>query len=197
MTATTQETDIVDLIDRAIVHRVIADALAAGYCITVIDGEDCVLSNAFEAARVIRAMFSTETDTLVFRHIPGPGQEPRRVGWVQFIYGNSGWDVIADASSNPETDALTKGAEALGDEIEAALAEGDLDANRLNQIVEEKTRYTIIHGHETVASGMTLAQQSLARAQIKAWKQMGLRFTPAFVREWIAENREHNPEWEA
>ena len=97
-------------IEGVIMTQVILDALAAGYNITVDDGED--ESTPKQAlGDILAAMCATESgDTLCFADANG-----QQVGWVQFIYGNDGYDVVADYSANPATAALLANAERLAD----------------------------------------------------------------------------------
>ena len=97
-------------IERQIARKVIDDALAAGYAIDVFDGEEDAIENSTDAEAIIAAMFSTDDDRLYFR------KENEVIGWVWFIYGNSGWDVISDYTVNLEE--LLKGASALAESLE-------------------------------------------------------------------------------
>ena len=82
----------------AIATRLITDVIAQGGLISVNDGEETVLvrSNSLEA--VLAAMFSTDEDYL---YVTMPNST-KRAGGFQFIYGNDGWDVIADWSWSNE-----------------------------------------------------------------------------------------------
>ena len=101
-------------IEGVIMTQVVLDVLAAGYRITVDDGEE-ELTPRQELGHILATMGATEGgDTLVFDNAAG-----QQVGWVQFIYGNDGHDVIADASANPATDALLANAERLADTFAA------------------------------------------------------------------------------
>ncbi|EOC0011634.1 hypothetical protein ACI0X9_003319 [Cronobacter turicensis] len=78
--------------------------IAAGYKISVNDGEATVLKKSDDVKAIIKAMFSTDEDTLLVycdSSVPGTGMDV--VGWVRFIYGNDGWDVINDYTTNLET----------------------------------------------------------------------------------------------
>ena len=100
-------------IDRRIAEAVIDEALRLNYLISVHDGEVFALTRSKDTAAVLAAMFSTDMDTLKFRD----GNTEEAIGWVDFIYGNSGWDVIANSSANPLTDALLAPAEKLANDI--------------------------------------------------------------------------------
>ena len=99
-------------IERAIASQCINDLHNAGYNITVNDGEDDVVENSLDHNEVLDAMFSTDEDYLIV-FLPG---QAIRSGWVRFIYGNDGWDVINDYTVNLEGALATT--IALGDRLE-------------------------------------------------------------------------------
>lgn len=92
------------LLERAIVRRTIIALLGAGYEIMVHDGEEVVLSGSKDAKAIFGAMFGTDEDVLhVSTASPQPGGARLvRSGWVRFVYGNDGWDVINDYTTNLE-----------------------------------------------------------------------------------------------
>ena len=87
--------------EKAIASATIAAILAAGpdHCIDVNDGEEIVLSESRDPSAILAAMFSTDEDYLVVRS----GKNASRDGWIRFIYGNSGFDVINDYTTNLES----------------------------------------------------------------------------------------------
>ena len=103
-------------IEAAIVKRVVKDALAAGWRLSVdTGGDEYDLTDSPSYKAVIDALMETDQDRLVLsRAKEGGGKE---YGWVLFVYGNEGWTVIADNTSN--LDELLKGAEALAERLEA------------------------------------------------------------------------------
>lgn len=84
--------------EERIAKLVIADLLACGYSLDMNDGEDTTVKDSVDAKAIFAAMFTTDEDRL-FVHKPG---KPRSLGWVLFIYGNSGPDVINDYTTNLE-----------------------------------------------------------------------------------------------
>lgn len=84
-------------IEREIVAAAADGLLAKGFLISVFDGEEVVLVKSASKDAVIGAMFSTDED--YFYVYAGDGQ---KAGFVRFVYGNDGWDVICDYSSNLE-----------------------------------------------------------------------------------------------
>ena len=99
-------------LEGAIMAQVILDALAAGYRISVDDGED-EFTPQQTLGDILALMGATESgDWLRFAD---PANHDKRVGWIHFIYGNDGYDVIADYSAKPATEALLANAERLAD----------------------------------------------------------------------------------
>lgn len=101
-------------IEKRIAKQCIFDLLAAGYCITVHDGEADCLVHSRDAKAILAAMRSTDDDVLkVYAPRPDNPDEMQSMGWVYFVYGNDGWDVINDYTTNLEsvlarTNALIK-----------------------------------------------------------------------------------------
>lgn len=97
--------------DARIVDKAIADFLAAGFALGVNDGEVTTVRNCRDAVTVRKAMMSTDEDYL---HVYKDG---KMFGWVRFIYGEYGWDVICDHTTNLEP--YLAGCSALSDQFEA------------------------------------------------------------------------------
>jgi hypothetical protein len=85
--------------ERKIAKALVRRALAAGYSITVHDGEEVALKTSQDEKAIFAAMNSTDSDTLIFFR---GGQ---RVGNVWLIWGNED-DVVSDWSDNAEIDAI-------------------------------------------------------------------------------------------
>ena len=88
--------------ERAICMRLVSRALAAGYSVSVFDGEEFLLVDSRNKTAILAAMFSTDYDALTFRDATG-----RKIGVVALIYGN-GEDVISDYSDNEATCKLVE-----------------------------------------------------------------------------------------
>ena len=86
------------IVEKEIVTAVIAALLKAGYAISVNNGEEMVLLNSKKKSTILAAMFTTDQDTLNANDKDGS-----IVGWVDFIYGNGGYDVIHDYTTNLES----------------------------------------------------------------------------------------------
>jgi hypothetical protein len=99
-------------IEKRIVTKVVDDLLAAGYALNVDDGgEDPFVFDHPLTSReqILGALINTDEDYLYA--FKGKDQ----VGWVRFVYGNDGWDVICDYIVNLE--AALKGAHDLVEEL--------------------------------------------------------------------------------
>jgi len=87
-------------IERLIAGRLVEAALAAGYWISVYDGEETTVSRSTDPAVIFPALCSTDHDVLNF----GRGSA-RRAGWIALIWGN-GRDLISDYTDNEASNAL-------------------------------------------------------------------------------------------
>jgi len=85
------------LVEKTIVSKVVSAALAADYDLTVNDGEEDTIQQSDNHKEILKALFTTDQDTLYLFNDKG-----LQVGWVDFIYGNDGWDVINDYTLNLE-----------------------------------------------------------------------------------------------
>lgn len=85
-------------VERSIARKCIAALLRAGFEISVNDGEETTVKSSTKRREIFAAMFSTDQDYLL---VHKAGVETH-FGWVRFIYGNDGWDVISDHTINLE-----------------------------------------------------------------------------------------------
>jgi hypothetical protein len=101
-------------LERKIAKTIVEDALRAGYALNVQNGgETEELPNpSADPKLVLKTMFQTDDEYLmVYNSITG-----KHVGWVRFIYGNDGWDVVNDYTVNLEP--LMSRANAISDKAE-------------------------------------------------------------------------------
>lgn len=94
-------------IEWRIARRIVRDALAAGYTISVNDGEETTLECSSSERAIMAALMTTDEDRLLI-HRAG---EAERFGWVHLVYGNDGYDVVNDYTTNLKT--IMEGAIAL------------------------------------------------------------------------------------
>lgn len=96
------------IVEREIYTAVITELLKAGFSLSIDNGDNSgtpdqryEIENSTDKAAILKAMYLTDEDMLYAR-------SNRVNGWVRFIYGNDGWDVINDYSVNLE-EYITKG----------------------------------------------------------------------------------------
>ncbi|CAA2140489.1 hypothetical protein [Hyphomicrobium sp. ghe19] len=87
----------VDL-ERRICRKTIRALKAAGYELRVHSGDDWETPKKATEDNLMRAMFNLD-DAWLMVFMPG---EEEREGWVRFVFGNSGWDVMSDYTTNLE-----------------------------------------------------------------------------------------------
>lgn len=87
-----------------IARKLIKAALAAGYCVSVNDGEEWTVKLSTDAKAILDALCTTEADTIVLRH----ADTKERAGSFWLIYGNDadGSELIADHTDNEDCQRL-------------------------------------------------------------------------------------------
>ena len=83
-------------LERLIASVLIRDALKAGYTISVNNGEEIVITMSVDRTAILKEMFSVDEERLIFF------KDGKQIGWVFFVYGNDGYDVICDYAGNLE-----------------------------------------------------------------------------------------------
>lgn len=84
-------------IERQIATAFVDEALKQGYSLTVNNGGDTdEIKPTTDQRTILEAMFATDDEHLIVI------KDGKRIGWVRFVYGNSGWDVISDYTTNLE-----------------------------------------------------------------------------------------------
>lgn len=83
--------------EQRIARKVVRGLLEAGYELNIDNGgDDWEIAWSRDFDTVVCAMFATDDEYLVCR------KEDEQKGWVRFIYGNQGWEVINDYTVNLE-----------------------------------------------------------------------------------------------
>lgn len=83
--------------EKRIAKAIIDEMLADGYAVAVDNGgDDYELAPSTNAKQIQRAMMATDQEHLIAY------QGTKRIGWVFLVYGNSGWDVVNDYTTNLE-----------------------------------------------------------------------------------------------
>jgi hypothetical protein len=84
-------------VERKIATAFIKSALDADYEISINNGGDeDETEPLFDQTSILNAMFQTDEEHLYL------WKNSKIVGWVFFVYGNDGWDVISDYTTNLE-----------------------------------------------------------------------------------------------
>jgi len=100
-------------IERKIIRKIVTDAVKAGYTISVFDCEEWTVKRSQDITKIMRAIMTTDDDTLAFRDADGTP-----VGKVWLVYGNDGYDVVCDYTANEKTETLLAGGLALAEKLE-------------------------------------------------------------------------------
>ena len=96
--------------ERQIVTKIVDDALAAGYELSVDNGGDCdMVCGATDRLAILDALFQTDEERLVL------SKYKKHIGSVFLVYGNDGWDVVCDYHLSIED--VMKGANELADKL--------------------------------------------------------------------------------
>lgn len=107
------------LIERAIIRRAVRDILAAeggAYCISVHDGESWPVKRSRDLDEIMADIGQCDDETIRIRRVDSPSGSVSS-GNVYFVYGNDGWDVIADHTDSTLVHELLAGANQLADEL--------------------------------------------------------------------------------
>jgi hypothetical protein len=100
-------------IERAIVERLVSDALFFhGYTVSYSDGEALTVERSRDIGPIMAQLHRHPEESLTFHDADG-----HRVGAVSLVYGNDGYDVIADHTVNDQMAALVAGAGRLAESL--------------------------------------------------------------------------------
>ncbi|UDL93564.1 hypothetical protein LGH83_13360 [Lichenihabitans sp. PAMC28606] len=94
---------------RAIITRIISDAVGEGYALDVFNGEETMLRHSRDERAIMDALASTSEDQLRFR------RDGKRVGVVRLVYANEGWGVANEYT--PVLEPVMIGARNVADGI--------------------------------------------------------------------------------
>jgi DsbC/DsbD-like thiol-disulfide interchange protein len=81
-----------------ICHKVATAMLAAGFTVSVHDGEEMVVRKSTSLDEIMQALFATDEDYMIAHD----AETGKAVGKVYLVYGNDGYDVINDYSTTIE-----------------------------------------------------------------------------------------------
>lgn len=105
-------------IEAQIINLIVIEAISKGYSVSVHDGEETTVEKSTDFDTITKATMTTDEDTLIIHDKSG-----ERIGMVYLVYGNDGWDVIADYTLNDQINDILIPAEQFANnaENEAAL----------------------------------------------------------------------------
>lgn len=99
------------IMERAVIRRAVTDILAAGYSISIDYGEDELGCNKAQSlGTVMAAIGASDMESLYVYRASGS-----IMGCIMLVYGNNGWDVMADYSLTLE--GVLQGASKLAEEL--------------------------------------------------------------------------------
>lgn len=113
------------LVERAIVRRAVRDILAAdegAYCISITTCESVELSRSRDLDKIMSNIGQCDEETIIVRHFNQDGTPGGQLGSIYLVYGNGGWDVIADHTDSPLMHELLQEANRLANVLGALIA---------------------------------------------------------------------------
>ena len=84
--------------ERAVISALVKAGLEAGHTLGVHDGGEMVLNRSISYKAVMATIMAVDEEHLFFFS----AETGKRIGWVFLVYGNDGWDVISDYTTNLE-----------------------------------------------------------------------------------------------
>ena len=100
------------MIEKGIAKRVVRAAIEAGFMVSLFNGGDWVVTKSRKLSEVVGAMFTVDEESLMIY------ADGRAVGVVQFVYGNDGYDAIADHTATIEMETLLSDANKYAESME-------------------------------------------------------------------------------
>lgn len=97
--------------EREIAGALIDSAIEQGYALGVDDGGEVTVENSIDKVEITEALFTVDEDRLLLY------RDGRQVGAFLLVYGNDGWDVIADYHDNEHCRAVIATVEPLIDRL--------------------------------------------------------------------------------
>ncbi len=88
----------IEQMQTAIITKTVEDLLNAGFYLAVFDSEEITTPITKNKDVIIDALQTTDYDFLFCYSAPDSGRQ----GFVMFVYGNDGYDVISDYTVNLE-----------------------------------------------------------------------------------------------
>jgi hypothetical protein len=83
-------------VEMKIARALVVEAIAAGYGVGVHNGEEHTVKNSTDIEEIVGALGDVDEEHLIMY------QDGKRMGWIFLVYGNSGWDVVCDYTTDLE-----------------------------------------------------------------------------------------------
>lgn len=92
-------------VEAEIVTRTVEALLKAGFALSTDQGEGAFVPAKPTTSReiILSALMQTDDEHLFAFAVDAPAKSGRHRGWVRFVYGNGGFDVISDYTTNLES----------------------------------------------------------------------------------------------
>jgi hypothetical protein len=99
-------------IERKIITKLMKEAIKQGYSVSVFDGEEYAVEQSTDIELLKKEIMATDTDSIELYHANGT-----MFGSVLAVYGNDGYDVMADSSNSPAFNEFLKPIEEYADKF--------------------------------------------------------------------------------
>lgn len=90
-------------VEKKIFKQAMKSLLAAGFAVSIDngdnDGRDYEIKDSTDLAAIVKASYQTDEERVFVRK----PDDATFYGWVYFVYGNDGYDVISDYTVNLES----------------------------------------------------------------------------------------------
>lgn len=81
------------VLEKMVVRSLVSELLGHGLTISVFDGEEWPVKRGTKRNQILDALFACDAETILIRD-----GEDNKIGRAYLVYGNDGYDVIADYS---------------------------------------------------------------------------------------------------
>lgn len=99
-------------IERKIITKLMKEAINKGYTVSVYDGEEYAVEKSTDIELLKKEIMATDMDSIEIYANNGS-----MFGTVLAVYGNDGYDVMADSTNTPEFNAFLKPIEEYADKF--------------------------------------------------------------------------------
>lgn len=103
-------------IEKTIVKKIVGSAIANGYKVSVWDGDEWACRFETDNGAIMASLFHTDIE-----HIHIDDSNCQTVGRICLVYGNNGYDVVADHTDSSRIDEILESANAYAEQMELLL----------------------------------------------------------------------------